>query len=523
MRHEIIQGDSRCEMRKMDSDSFDSLVTDPPAGIGFMGKDWDIHSKYEPSTETGRTVLAAASVMGLEPWEAGFVSFTADWATEAMRILKPGAYGLVWAIPRTADLTGMGLRASGFEVRDSVTHIFGSGFPKSLNVSKAIDAFLGSERPVIGTREQRNPYIGSDGLQFRDALDYSGQEEQITAAGSAEAERWEGWGTALKPASEVWILIRRPMAEDTVARNVLAHGVGAINVDGCRIGTEPAFTDRPGKKSVGGMMNVTGEDRITSGGAGRWPSNIVFTHHPDCKRVGTKQVQSDRHDPSERGKGGIGTSGHGGQTGLEEQRLTEETVDAWDCVEGCPVKALDEQSGERSSGSRKAGARNGMGYHGADGDGGPEIEASEGGASRFFPQFGWTEDDLNTALFFYCAKASRSERNAKCDNLEEKDLNWSSGTKNPGSFQAPGTNRKARNPHPTVKPIELMRWLLRLITPPGGNSVDPFAGSGTTVKAAIEEGFSCTGIERDPEYVKVAIARTEGDQLRFDLLAATSD
>lgn len=569
MRHEILEGDCLKIMPTMDPESIDSLVTDPPAGIGFMGKDWDNHSTYEPSTDKGRAVLEAATVMGLERWEAGFVSFTTDWATEAMRVLKPGAHGLVWAIPRTADLTGMGLRAAGFEVRDTVTHIFGAGFPKSLDVSKAIDLHIFGEwvkkhRPkarrftkrlwqstpkdrwawlwivgvtlrhgapngkrfVVGTREQRNPYIGSDGLQFKDAPDYTGQEEQITVAGSEEAKRWEGWGTALKPASECWILTRKPMSEDTVARNVLAHGVGAINVDGCRIATGETLTGGGGKlwsHERDGTGDQAEKPQVNTDG--RWPSNILFTHHPDCKRVGTKRVQSDRHDPAERGAGGLGTAGHKGQTGLEEQRLTEETVDAWECAEGCPVRILDEQSGELKSGVMKAGTKraNTMGYAGSMPDQTlRDTIADSGGASRFFPQFAWDEEDLNTALFLYCAKASRSERNAGCDQLEEKDLNWSSGTKNPGSFQAPGTKRKAKNPHPTVKPKALMRWLLRLITPPGGTALDPFAGSGSTIKAAAEEGFSCIGIERDPQYTKVAKARTEGEQLRFDLLLAAS-
>lgn len=533
MRHEIIQGDNMDVLPTLPADSIDSMVTDPPAGIAFMGKAWDSHSGYEARTEAGQAIYDALKTfqkamqrtnimrLSFEDWAIGFVAFTTDWSTEAYRVLKPGAHALVWALPRTSDLTELGLRAAGFEIRDVVTHLFGSGFPKSLDVSKAIDEFLGTERPVVGEKEQRNPYIGSDGLQFRDAPDYTGQTEAITAPGSDEAARFDGWGTALKPSSEHWILCRKPLGEDTVATNVLKHGTGAINIDDCRTrlnGEEPpkgsgkrdSWREKEGRtdRQEWNGGNVTSTD-------GRWPSNLVLTHHADCKRAGPKTVASDRHDPAERGAGGLGTAGHKGQTGLAEQRLTEETVDAWFCAPGCPVYELDLLTGDRPSGARKAGARKGMGYHGAQGDGGPEIEPSEGGASRFFPQFAWTVEDRNAALFLYCAKASRSERNAKCETLEERDMLWSSGTHNPGSFQAEGTNRKARNFHPTVKPIELMRWLCRLITPPGGLVLDPFLGSGTTEKACVLEGFDCIGIEREADYVAIARARTQGDQLRL--------
>ncbi|HEY3363890.1 MAG TPA: DNA methyltransferase [Symbiobacteriaceae bacterium] len=563
-------------MPTLPPESFDSLVTDPPAGVSFMGKAWDSHSKYVPKSEKGRAVLESLQVLALEPWEAGFVAFTADWATEALRLLKPGAYGVVWALPRTADLTGLGLRAAGFEIRNSIQHLFGSGFPKSLDVSKAIDFMLFTEwlmehRPkairwakrlwtsvpkdrwawkwcviattvwgppvgkrfVIGFREQRNPYIGSDGLQFQSAPDYAGQQEAITAPGSPEAAKWEGFGTDIKPSQEQWLLVRKPPSEDTVAENLLKHGVGALNIDGCRIKTQPGESldggrtssdsdgwDRPWKHDEEAMEAANeriGRNVAKAESLGRFPANLVLTHHADCRRAGTKTV-----------KGGSGWAQTGGSTSKggilnpdqpigtrkwDGDRADEngmETVEAWECAGGCPVLELDRQSGQSASrkGQPRASAQPGNGYGMTHT--GAEYE-DQGGASRFFPQFAWEPEDIQTAIFLYAAKASRSERNRGCEALEEKPLNWSSGEANPGTFQAEGTKRAARNFHPTIKSVGLMRWLVRLVTPPGGKPLDPFGGSGTTAKAAEAEGFDCTLIERDPDYVRIAKARVGAD------------
>lgn len=651
MHYDILEGDNLDIMPTLPAESFDSLVTDPPAGIAFMGKTWDSHSAYIPRTEKAKALQAALLAIGMEPWEAGFVAYICDFGTEALRLLKPGAHGVVWALPRTADLTGLGLRAAGFEVRDSIHHIFGQGFAKSLNASKAVDKHLGAERPVVGTKPQRNPYAGSDGLQFRDAPDYEGEDEAVTAPGSPEAEEWDGFGTGLKPGHEHWILVRKPLSEPTVAANLLRWGVGVLNIDGCRVvtecaknqgnssastagrltgpeeagcchdsaielaeacsgeeekatpsggltpkgtsawstGTTPADATstnlsidesggRPGETFPKGGYCITStetrptidwtisplcpgentprttiqnqastpaeESRQTTSGntanerpttkqfmpvrsgnessVGRWPSNVVFTHHADCRRVGTKIIKGDGHYPEERGPGGLGTAGHVGQTDLQERNLNEETVAAWECVEGCPVKALDEQSGEHPSGSRAPGVRKGMGYHGAEGDGGPEIEASEGGPSRFFPQFEWTEEDAQTALWLYSAKASKSERNAGCQHLywrvmedggyapitKAQWLRWGEIEETTKKLTGKRPRLRARgNIQPTVKPVNLMRWLCRLVTPPGGKVLEPHGGSGTTLRATEAEGFDCTVIEREPLYISIIKAR----------------
>ena len=200
----------------IESDSLDSIVTDPPAGISFMGKEWD-HNKG-----------------GRDEW----IKWMSEVMIEAKRTLKPGGHALVWALPRTSHWTGMALENAGFEVRDCVYHIFGSGFPKSLDIGKAIDKQAGVEREILGKRkhptlkdtskveEQANAAHGNNSWK---------REWDITSAKTEEAKQWEGWGTALKPAVECWWLVRKPISENTIAQNVLKHSTGGLAINECRV------------------------------------------------------------------------------------------------------------------------------------------------------------------------------------------------------------------------------------------------------------------------------------------------
>ena len=368
-------------MNAMPPESIDAIVTDPPYGLGFMGKKWD----------------------GLPP--------SLEWAEACYRVLKPGGHIAAFGGTRTWHRLAVAIEDAGFEMRDSLAWLYGSGFPKSHDVSKGIDKLAGAEREVVGPYVRlgdSKPYAvnSSASVEIKNARTMG----DITAPATPEAVQWDGWGTALKPAFEPIVLARKPLAEKTVARNVLAHGTGAINVDACRIGM--TAEDRAVVDSRSGAGFGTGhtvgenmgraEGKFTSAPAGRWPANVLLDHH----------------------------------------------AAAW----------VDEQSGVLKSGALKPYQQaNREHYSGSF----PEVRevntpANEGGASRFF----------------YTAKAPKSER-PNVDGVQ----------------------------HPTVKPLAIMRWLIRLVTPPGGTVLDPFAGSGTTIEAALIEGFNPVGIEMEPDYL----------------------
>ncbi|MBK6671659.1 MAG: site-specific DNA-methyltransferase [Actinobacteria bacterium] len=338
---------------------------------------------------------------------------------------------------------------AGFEIRDQLAWMYGSGFPKSLDVSKAIDAAAGAVREVVGER----PVYG-----LGDGRSMGGHSEGATAKhcpipATAAAAAWSGWGTALKPAQEPIVLARKPLI-GTVAANVLAHGTGAINVDGCRVGDEDmsAQWDRSWNDNSGEMGQRYPQSGRVSGKTvppGRWPANVI--------------------------------------------------------MDEVAAAMLDEQSGTSTSSDRvrKNGAFKSV-AKGAETARESHGFADTGGASRFF----------------YCAKASRSEREAGLDHLPIRSggeltdrEDGSDGLKSPRAGAAwkfaAGVGGGRRNHHPTVKPVELMRYLIRLITPPGGIVLDPFTGSGTTHVAAKLEGFDSVGCDLSPEYVEIANARVD--------------
>lgn len=477
----VLLGDCLTRLREMEDASVDALVTDPPAGISFMGVAWDTYRDGGAPRTDAEWDIAGSKEHPRHADEQARIrqnqgrAFRAGMGpifAECLRVLKPGAHGLVWAIPRTSHWTATALEDAGFEVRDIVHHHFGSGFPKSLDVSKAIDKAAGAEREVVGVHHRHG---GGDTVSGSMSGPLgTASELPLTSLDPEAARQWEGWGTALKPATEHWILVRKPLAAPNVAANVLAHGTGAINVDGCRIGTG-AGGDRTGEVSADRRYSDQPGDFAMLPGPrggdtrGRWPANLVLSHAEGCRPAGTRRIASNGREQKGAGMGYSGSEsqenvarGHRDADGLE-------TVEAWECEPGCPVAELDRQSGTLQSGFMAAGTqREGRGYRGGLGaEVRNDTHGDQGGASRFFQ------------TFRYQAKASARERSA-------------------------GLPAGARNVHPTVKPVELMRWLCRLVTPSGGMILDPFAGSGSTLVAAVLEGFRAIGIEQDPEYVETA-------------------
>ncbi len=425
---DIHHGDCREVMATLDAESVDAIVSDPPYGLSFMGKGWD------------------HGVPGVEFW------------TEALRVAKPGAHLLAFGGTRTYHRLACAIEDAGWEIRDCVMWVYGSGFPKSHDVSKAIDKAAGAERDRI--RGVRSGVVGATyagdewSREFKDSVL---SPDPITDA----ARQWSGWGTALKPAWEPIIVARKPLV-GTVAENVLTHGTGAINVDGCRVASSDQIAAVTGKATLCGTRDgydrpwkhdpaalAARQERANAAiekanTLGRWPANLI-------------------HDGSEEVVGLFPVTKSGGLSGV----------------------------------AYETNAKPGDGWGGIGNGGSGTCHADSGSAARFF----------------YCAKASKADRDEGCEGLEaihrangnkwtDQDYRVANGERPLSAESGP-----RRNHHPTVKPTDLMRYLCRLITPPGGIVLDPFTGSGSTGKAATLEGFRFIGIEREAEYVEIARAR----------------
>ena len=484
---QILLGDCREVMATMEAESVDAVVCDPPYGLEFMGKEWDKFRIDDPGTNRNRGENAggqgkvvgdgSASKFGavaygggkrsstsrctgcgkrdqfrnahecapaarwvqeiLDPYAApptsvAFQEWCRLWAREAYRVLKPGGHLLAFGGTRMFHRLTCAIEDAGLEIRDCLSWLYGSGFPKSLDVSKAIDKAAGAEREVVGVAGKSK--LGGGTIA---TTGMTGGEYYNSAPATPAARAWSGSGTALKPVWEPIILARKPLGS-TVAACVLKHGTGAINVDGCRIGTEETLGRAKGGWLKGGYVGgVTPQWNSigTTKEGGRWPANVILSHTPECAD---------------------GT-----------------------CAPSCPVRILDEQSGESRSVPHEGAQLSGAGTHEGWKRAAHEKDypkwsphSDSGGASRFFLN---VKPDAEGSRFFYSGKASRADRDGSS--------------------------------HPTTKPTELMRWLCKLITPSGGLILDPFCGGGSTGVAAVAEGFRFVGIEKESEYVDIARRR----------------
>ena len=483
----LINGDSMIELDNLEENSIGSIVSDPPYLIDFMNKSWD----------------TADNIAG-----------SPDFWKKCFRALKPGGYAAVFGHSRTHHHIMNALEGAGFELKDTLTWLYGQGFPKSHNISKAIDKKLGADRKVIGKGKHTNIH------SFGKPHTYSGTDTKpdITTAGSDEAEKWEGYGTALKPAVEFIVLAQKPR-EGTYANNCMKHGVGGLNINDCRIGYNGEVPNVGGRAKHGrgdGYGYKAMGDAIEPNTEGRFPANLVLSHSEGCVKVGDNQpiyVPNNKNKVWGKGMGGgawdetkgrfpanlvlshsdgcvkVGEADDSFAVNDKDKgsfetpssmlfmnknfKHKEATIirDVYDCVDDCPVRLLDEQAPKTGSlykAKRKKDTSGGSGDSWTNGgnkkgeDNG--LYDGLGGASRFF----------------YCAKVSRKERN---NGIE--------------------------NDHPTLKPVALMRWLVKLITPPKETVLDPFMGAGSTGGACVLEGRDFYGIEMDERYFKIACARIE--------------
>ncbi len=327
-------------LKKKKVNSIDAIVTDPPAGIGFMNKAFD-------SDRGGR-----------DKW----IAWLRTIMVECLRVLKPGGHMLCWSLPRTSHWTATAIEDAGFELRDCVYHIFGSGFPKSLNVSKAIDKAAGAKRKVVGKRKLLGSaqFSEADNGGINDPTRRDGEATiDITAPATDAAKQWDGWGTALKPAVECWWLCRKPLAEKTIAANVLKHGTGGINVDGCRVGLQGNDTSRkpitkPGCKGSGGWKNTSKQTGSMTDDwkKGRFPSHLLLSHAAGCRKRGVKKVKGSPavsgNEPSVPNDGGITMGKFNSRLPYKPHASPDgiETVEDWQCMDGCSIHSLEKQAGE---------------------------------------------------------------------------------------------------------------------------------------------------------------------------------
>lgn len=519
----VINGNNIDLLKSFPDNYFDSVVTDPPYGLG---QEPDAAKLMKDWVEQGYHEIEGKGFMGKE-WDA-FVPQPIFWK-EVFRVLKHGGHAVAFYGTRTYDWGVMAMRFAGFEIRDCIQWIYGSGFPKSHNISKAIDKMQGAEREIIGKSNYSMPK--ADNSMSENSYGISGGKlangntaerifANITKPNTDEAKEWDGWGSALKPANEPIVLARKPLEKGlSIAENVLKWGVGGINIDGCRV--KKIDGDRT-EYGVNGIVrktdnNVYGKQSGViefDGTNGRFPANIILTHHPECECKGWKKVKGSLcTKPSDCNVGTGATQesfkniqGNRPPRGFGDEN-NQETVEDWNCHPDCPIKIMDEQSGIlNKQGISKTDNKSGWQNQYVGGDEVKPIERKlyldVGGASRFF----------------YCAKASKSERNKGLEGFEEKPLAFSNQAKaelkrgntnyDGGDSKGHGNKiRQLKNFHPTVKPVKLMQYLVRLITPPNGKVLDPFCGSGTTGVACKLEGFEFVGMEQDPEYTKIAEAR----------------
>ena len=456
----------------------DSIVTDPPYELGFMGRSWD----------------STGIAFQKETWELCF------------KVLKPGGHLLAFSGSRTYHRMAVAIEDAGFEIRDQVMWLYGSGFPKSMNVGKALDKKLGNERIKTGEKKTHSNK-GIKQSEQRTAIGAGAFGQEVDEDVTVGTTEWEGWGTALKPAHEPLVLARKPLSEKSVVDNVLKHRTGGINIDECRVEYADE-NDRSGWHKTGGggkgyqdsdtfkIRKITPEEIKERTKDGRFPANVIHDGSDVVKdifpKTGTKgkakypDTNPDFRDQGRQSKENMGIDKLSfGQT----ENVKRKTVNR-------QPRKDDKVWTNNNSGMKSL---------------------------QYTIEY---EDSGDASRYFYCAKTSKAERNQGLNNFPIKNKKGGGGTSNNvwyeddvnsasgkfGSEKAP-----SKNVHPTVKPIKLMKYLCRLITPKGGTVLDPFMGSGSTGMAAKEENFDFVGIEKEEEYFNIASARIESVETKSTL------
>lgn len=524
-------------LKMLPDNSVDSCVTDPPYGLEFMGKEWDSFKKtgtskyfHSPDKETEKGFGAkdfGTPIKSLPRFAIDmkvYQEWCHSWAVEVFRVLKPGAHILAFSGTRTYHRLACAIEDAGFEIRDQIHWVYGSGFPKGFNVSfgimqkqlyewledypekkEKLRSCKGTERRQymielmveadIAEVLDRAPLPWNERKQYTDIRggrlhradgEHKHTSYQYIMPKTPEAKEWYGWNTQLKPAHEPIVFARKPISEKSIVDNVLIYGTGAINEGACRVAVNPEIDaiermTKRDKRQEGAWEKYSGFLNPVNPLAGvlpsgRYPANLILSHHPDCRLIskGIEKIVETPRLREDTAFGKYGIYGKGKRSHIEYNYDKHSKPEVWQCVEGCPVRTLNEQSGDTK-------------YAIADKldpvDSKTPILGSKGiyglfEAPRIVQRYGGSG---GAARFFYCAKPSVAERNVGL--------------------------RGKRNVHITVKPLEIMRWLVRLVTQKGGVVLDPFLGSGTTAIAAENEGFKWLGCDNNEEYCVIANAR----------------
>lgn len=461
----IIHKDSLEWLKEQEADSIDHIITDPPYLIDFMNKGWDSEDNVAGSKEY---------------WE------------QALRVCKAGSYALVFGHSRTHHRVMVAMEDAGWEIRDTIMWLYGEGFPKSHNIGKSVQKKLGNVK-VIGKKKG----AGTTGATY-----ISGKEEYKDGnKGVYKKEyndieitnEWKGWGSCLKPAYEPIILARKPF-DGSLSDNIILNGLGGLNIDACRVRAEDKAKFPVGEYTTDtsvGKIRPTNRTEDTNP-EGRFPANVILSHNPECKLVGET---TETIIGGNKGKSGFAEGYTSGDFTKKES-----PIDIYECEDDCPIKLLDTQAPKTGNGHKPKAKITGYGkrYGGTETyDGAGERVDGLGGASRFF----------------YCAKVKSKERDLGCEELEDKPSQLNSGGLGrkisvDKRIEKHGTNTPtAKNTHPTIKPIKLMEYLVKLVSKEGQTILDPFAGSGSTGLACKNLKRNYILVEREDEYIPIIRAR----------------
>ena len=550
----VYKGNCVKVMKKMKSNSIDTIITDPPYGLEFMGKKWDKLSRNLMNPKSKKDIerkkkynknysgrLSNLPDYALKVNKLSIQKWHYKWAKEALRVAKPGAIMLVFGGTRVYHRLTCGVEDAGWEIRDCMSWNYGSGFPKSLDISKAIDKRAGVKREVIGikgdgSRRKNSPFNTKSGWN-QNTLEPPGKLPLTTPA-APEAQTWDGYGTALKPAWEPILLCMKPV-EGNFAENALKHGVAGLNIDGGRIGIEAitthsrgsnqAFPKRPTERTVEESGRSVRQDLIeTNPKKGRWPSNFILQHHPDCEVLGTKKVKGTVKSNNDAP---VNVPSKNELIPLRRGKLIDrtdkegnETVEDWNCHPDCPIRILDEQSGVLKSGALKSGHPYGLGngqnvYGTLSGNVQQNFYASQGGASRFFYCAKASGKEKHSGLYEYKLKDDASNRLKKHIKKISKNLRISKKQfKKISSKLKKYFDKVGINNHPTVKPLGVLQYLCNLTKMPKNNVVlDMFGGSGTTAIACLKTGRKFIIIEKGKNSCRITKRRLKKEIKRLDV------